>query len=185
MEVDWTGWIWLTTGYKSYQYNYDIAKANNHFRLDYTSILYIYKVFKKLTMQWIVVWMRPYFIKALAVGWACWTWVTTRYELYHVRYIVLLQTVLVLWHLCYNHFSAVMDRSVIFRIRCPRASPFLRVFKWLELNVPSTFFQMYLRVLWIWLYPKIWMLWRPNCRCDDLSCQLSIAQTRIVKPKSS
>jgi hypothetical protein len=26
-----------------------------------------------------------------------------------------------------------------------------------------------------WLYPKIWMLWRPNRRCKDLSCKLSFA----------
>ena len=28
-----------------------------------------------------------------------------------------------------------------------------------------------------WLYPKIWMWWRPNHRCNDLSCQLSVAWT--------
>ncbi len=98
-------------------------------------------------------------------------------EGWRVSYIVLLQTVLVLWHLRYSHFSAVTDMALIFRIGCPRASLFLRVFKWLELNVPITFSQMYLWVLWLWLYPKIWMLWRPNCRCNDLSCQLSIALT--------
>jgi hypothetical protein len=69
MEVDWAGWIWLTTGYKTYHYNYDIAFAKNHFRLDYTSILYIYKVFKHPTMQWMVIWMHPYFVTPMEVGW--------------------------------------------------------------------------------------------------------------------
>ena len=70
MEVDWAGWIWLTTGYKTYHYNYDIALAKNHFRLDYTSIWYIYKVFKHITMKWMVICMHPYFIRAMEVGWA-------------------------------------------------------------------------------------------------------------------
>ena len=62
-------------------------------------------------------------------------------------YIVLLRMVLVPWHLGYSHFSTVADMALIFRIGRPRASLFLRVFKCLELNVPSTFSQMYLRVL--------------------------------------
>jgi hypothetical protein len=61
---------WLTTGYKTYHYSYDMAFAKNHFRLDYTSILYIYKVFKHLTMKWMVICMQPYFIRAMEVGWA-------------------------------------------------------------------------------------------------------------------
>jgi hypothetical protein len=28
-----------------------------------------------------------------------------------------------------------------------------------------------------WLYPKIWMWWSPNCRCNDPFCKLSIAWT--------
>ncbi len=92
-------------------------------------------------------------------------------------YIVLLRIVLVPWHLRYSHFSAVADMALLFGIRRPRASLLLRFFKWIELNVPSTFSQMYLRVLWLWLYPKIWMLWRPNRRCNDLFCQLSVART--------
>jgi hypothetical protein len=70
MEVDWASWIWLTIGYKTYHYNYYIALAKNNFRLDYTSIFYIYKVFKHLTMQWMVIWMHPYFVRAVEVGWA-------------------------------------------------------------------------------------------------------------------
>ena len=31
---------------------------------------YIYKVFKHLTMQWMFIWIHPYFIRALEVGWA-------------------------------------------------------------------------------------------------------------------
>ena len=31
-----------------------------HLRLNYTSILYIYKVFKHLPMQWMSIWMHPY-----------------------------------------------------------------------------------------------------------------------------
>ena len=57
MEVCQAGWTWVTTVYKPYQY--DIVKARNHFRLNYTSILYIYKVFKHLPMQWIGIWMHP------------------------------------------------------------------------------------------------------------------------------
>ena len=40
MEVGSAGKIWLTTGYKIYHNNYDLAEARDHFRLDYTSILY-------------------------------------------------------------------------------------------------------------------------------------------------
>ena len=70
MEVDWAGWIWLTTGYKINHYNYVMALDKNHFRLDYTSMVYIYKMLKHLTMQWIVIWMHLYFIRAMEVGWA-------------------------------------------------------------------------------------------------------------------
>jgi hypothetical protein len=41
MEVDSAGKIWLTTGYKIYHHNYEMNKDRKHFRLDYTSILYI------------------------------------------------------------------------------------------------------------------------------------------------
>jgi hypothetical protein len=40
----------------------------NHFRLDYTSMVYIYKMLKHLTMQWMVIWMHLYFIRAMEVG---------------------------------------------------------------------------------------------------------------------
>ncbi len=55
MEVGSAGKIWLTTGYKIYHNSFDLAEARDHFRLDYTSILYIYKVFKDLLMQWMVI----------------------------------------------------------------------------------------------------------------------------------
>ena len=68
MEVGSAGKIWLTTGYKTYHYNYDLVETMKHFILDYTSILYIYKVFKNLLMQWMFIYMHPYFIKAMGVG---------------------------------------------------------------------------------------------------------------------
>jgi hypothetical protein len=34
-----------------------MALENNHFRLAYTSMVYIYKMFKHLTMQWMVIHM--------------------------------------------------------------------------------------------------------------------------------
>ena len=83
MEVGWAwaGWIRVTTGYKPY--HYVMVEARNHCRLDKTSILYMYKVVKHLPMQWIAIWMHPYFIKAMEMGWSCWTWVTTGYKPYH------------------------------------------------------------------------------------------------------
>ena len=54
------GLSWLnlvTTGYKLYYY--DIVEVRNHFRIDCTSTLYIYKVFKHLRMQWMAIWMHP------------------------------------------------------------------------------------------------------------------------------
>ena len=51
----------------TFYYDYDMAEAKNPFRLDYSSILYLYEVFKHLTMQWMVIWMHPYFITALEV----------------------------------------------------------------------------------------------------------------------
>jgi hypothetical protein len=36
-----------------------MVEARNHFRLDYTSILYIYKVFKHIMMQLMAIWMHP------------------------------------------------------------------------------------------------------------------------------
>ena len=56
MEVCQAGWTWVRTVYKSYQY--DIVDSRNPFRLDNTSILYIYKVFKHLPMQWMAIWMQ-------------------------------------------------------------------------------------------------------------------------------
>ena len=32
-------------------YYYDVVEAMNHFRVDYTSLIYIYKVFTHLPMQ--------------------------------------------------------------------------------------------------------------------------------------
>ncbi len=80
-HVGWAGWIRITTGYKSY--HYVKGEARNHFRLDKTSNLYMYKAVKHLLMQWMAIWMHPYFIKAMEVGWSCWTWVTTGYKPYH------------------------------------------------------------------------------------------------------
>jgi DNA-binding helix-hairpin-helix protein with protein kinase domain len=57
MEVCQVGWTWVTTVYKPYQY--DIVDSRNHFRLNTTSILYIYKVFNHLLMQWMAIWMHP------------------------------------------------------------------------------------------------------------------------------
>ena len=54
------GFRWLNkddTGYKPY--HYDMIGAKSHFKLDYTLMPYIYKVFKHLLMYWIVVWMYP------------------------------------------------------------------------------------------------------------------------------
>ncbi len=45
-----------------------MGEAKNTFRLDNTSILYMYKVVKHLLMQWILIWMHPYIIKAMEVG---------------------------------------------------------------------------------------------------------------------
>ncbi len=45
-----------------------MGEAENTFRLDNTSILYIYKVFKHLPMQWMAIWMHPKSIKAMEVG---------------------------------------------------------------------------------------------------------------------
>ena len=64
------GLSWLNLAYNrvnTYHYKYDMAEAKNHFRLDYNSISYIYKVFKHLPIQWMVIWMHPYFIKAMEV----------------------------------------------------------------------------------------------------------------------
>ncbi len=79
MKVGWADWIWLTTGYKPY--HYDMVKARNHFIVTYTYIIYIYKVFKHLPMQWMVICRPPYFIKAM--DWDGWIWVTNGYNPYH------------------------------------------------------------------------------------------------------
>ncbi len=81
LEVGWAGWIWVTTEYKPY--HFDMNKAKNTFRMDKISILYIYKVFKHLLMQWMAIWMHPYSIQAMEVGWAGWIRVTTDYKPYH------------------------------------------------------------------------------------------------------
>ena len=81
MEVGWAGWIRMTTGYKPY--HYDMGEAEKPFRLDNTSISYIYKVLKHLTMQWVAIWVHPYFIKPMEVCQAGWTWAKTVYNPYH------------------------------------------------------------------------------------------------------
>jgi hypothetical protein len=43
---------------------------------------YIYKVFKHLPMQWMAIWVHPYFINSMEVCQAGWTWVTTVYKPY-------------------------------------------------------------------------------------------------------
>ncbi len=47
----------LTTDYKPY--HYDMGESENTFKIDNTSILYIYKVFKHIPMQWMAIWMHP------------------------------------------------------------------------------------------------------------------------------
>ena len=54
------GLSWLNQTHIGYNlYHYDIVEAMRHFRLYYTSILYIHYVFKILTMQWMAIWMHP------------------------------------------------------------------------------------------------------------------------------
>ena len=83
MEVGWSCQNWVTAEYKPY--HYDMGEAKKPFRLDNNSILYIYKVFKHLLMQWMAIWMHPYFIKATEVGWSCWSWVTIGYISDHYK----------------------------------------------------------------------------------------------------
>ena len=61
------GSSWLNQGNNWVQTIYGMVEARNHFRLDYTSILYTYTVFKDLPMQLMVIWIHPYFIKAMEV----------------------------------------------------------------------------------------------------------------------
>jgi hypothetical protein len=65
-KVCQAGWTWVTIVFKPYQY--DIVDSRNLYILNYTSILYIFKVFKHLPMQWKAIWMHPYSIKAMEVG---------------------------------------------------------------------------------------------------------------------
>ncbi len=50
-----------TNGYKSY--HNDMVEAGIHFRLNYTSLIYIYKELKPLLIQWMDKWMHHYCIK--------------------------------------------------------------------------------------------------------------------------
>ena len=47
---------------------------------------YIYRVVKHLTMQWMPMWMHPYFITSMVVGSAGKIWLTTGYKTYHYNY---------------------------------------------------------------------------------------------------
>ena len=65
------GLKWLNHGnnwVQTYHYNYDLVEVRKHIRLNYTSILYIYTVLKHLPIQWTVIQMNLYFIKAMGVG---------------------------------------------------------------------------------------------------------------------
>ena len=100
-------WIRETIGYNSYYY--DMVEAKNHSRVDYTSILYIYKVFIHLPMQRMVIWMHPYFIKAMEVDWAGWIWLTTGYKIYHYNYDMALAK---------NHFRLDYTSMIYIYIKC-------------------------------------------------------------------
>jgi hypothetical protein len=52
----------------------------------------IYKVFKHLPMQWMAIWVHPYFIKPMEVCQAGWTWVTTVYVGVQVKSYLLQKT---------------------------------------------------------------------------------------------
>ena len=60
------GYVWVTYRYKPY--HHDIVEARIHFRLDYISLLHVYKVFKPLPVQWMDIWMYPYCIPTREVG---------------------------------------------------------------------------------------------------------------------
>ena len=60
------GYFCATNRYKTY--HNDMVEARIHFRLDYISIIYIYKVFKPLLMQWMDIWMYLYCILTREVG---------------------------------------------------------------------------------------------------------------------
>ncbi len=45
-----------------------MLEARIHFRVEYTSYLYIYKVIKLLPVQWMDIWMLPYCIPTREVG---------------------------------------------------------------------------------------------------------------------
>jgi hypothetical protein len=66
------GLSWLNLAHKWVQtkplHNYVSALDNNHFRLAYTSMVYIYIMFKHLKMQWKGIWMHLYLIRAMEVG---------------------------------------------------------------------------------------------------------------------
>jgi hypothetical protein len=94
-------WIRVTIGYNPY--HYDMVETKNHFRLDYTSTLYIYKVFNYLPMQWMVILMQPYFIKAMEVDWAGWIWLTNEYKINHYNYYMALDK---------NHFRLAYTSMV-------------------------------------------------------------------------
>ena len=55
-----------TNGYKPYYH--DMVEARIHFRLGYISLLYVYKVFKPLPVQWMDIWMYPYCIATREIG---------------------------------------------------------------------------------------------------------------------
>ena len=64
---------WLISKFKATNvykpYYHDMVEARIHFRLGYISLLYVYKVFKPLPVQWMDIWMYPYCIATREVGW--------------------------------------------------------------------------------------------------------------------
>ncbi len=61
---------WLILGnYNGYKpYHHDMVDTRILFILDYISLSYIYKVLKPLPVQWMDIWMYPYWIKTREVG---------------------------------------------------------------------------------------------------------------------
>ncbi len=45
-----------------------MVEARINFRLEYIFLLYVYKVFKPLPVQWMDIWMYPYCIQTREVG---------------------------------------------------------------------------------------------------------------------
>ena len=154
----------------------DNDEDNNNDEMMMTTTTMMMMTMITMITRWPCEWMHSW---QRGVGGWFWQWQrrwhwTVRYMLYYGTYVTSTYTAVVTIYV-----TTIFRIRIVFSVRiaspCFRSIPFLRLFKWLGLNVLITFFKLILVNHEVYLYPDP----KFNDARDDLSCKLSDVWTLV------